>query len=75
METRDQYGLSEEQVQEFAEAFKLFDKEGKGTISIKEIGTIARFLSAMPTEGMLQEVSMRIILKAKELLISTHFFK
>ena len=60
METRDQDGLSEEQVQEFAEAFKLFDKEGKGAISIKEIGTIARSLSAMPTEGMLQEVSMRI---------------
>jgi calmodulin len=36
--------LSEEQVAEFREAFSLFDKDGDGTISTKELGTVMRSL-------------------------------
>ena len=31
--------LTEEQIAEFKEAFYLFVKDGKGTITIKELGT------------------------------------
>lgn len=33
-------GLSEEQVAEFKEAFALFDKDGDGVITTKELGTV-----------------------------------
>lgn len=36
--------LTEEQVQEFKEAFSLFDKDGDGTISTKELGTGLKIL-------------------------------
>ena len=36
--------LSEEQVEEFKEAFSLFDQEGKGFIYTKELGTVLRSL-------------------------------
>ena len=38
------YELSEEQVEEFREAFLLFDTENKGYIYTKEIGTVLRSL-------------------------------
>jgi len=31
--------LTEEQIAEFKEAFSLFDKDGDGTITTKELGT------------------------------------
>ncbi len=36
--------LSEEQIEEFKEAFSLFDTEGKGSIEFKELGTVLRSL-------------------------------
>lgn len=36
--------LSEEQIEEFKEAFSLFDQEGKGHIYTKELGTVLRSL-------------------------------
>lgn len=36
--------LSEEQIEEFKEAFSLFDQEGKGYIYTKELGTVLRSL-------------------------------
>ena len=39
--------LTEEQIAEFKEAFSLFDKDGDGTITTKELGT-ARTDSAKP---------------------------
>lgn len=35
-------GLSEEQCAEFKEAFAIFDKDGDGTITIKELGVVMR---------------------------------
>ncbi|KAL0481091.1 calmodulin [Acrasis kona] len=48
--------LSEDQVQEFKEAFSLFDKDGDGTISTKELGTVMRALGQNPTETELADM-------------------
>ena len=45
--TADQ--LSEEQIAEFKEAFSLFDRDGDGTITTKELGTVMRSLGQNPT--------------------------
>lgn len=41
---------------EFKEAFSLFDKDGDGTISVKELGTAMRSLGQNPTEKELREM-------------------
>merc|ERR1712146_51438 len=40
--------LTEEQIAEFKEAFSLFDKDGDGTITTKELGTVMRSLGQNP---------------------------
>ncbi|TEB30939.1 calmodulin [Coprinellus micaceus] len=54
LEMADQ--LSEEQISEFKEAFSLFDKDGDGTITTKELGTVMRSLGQNPTEAELQDM-------------------
>ena len=46
--------LTEEQKQEFKDVFSLFDKDGDGTITTKELGTVMRSLGQNPTEAELQ---------------------
>ena len=41
---------------EFKEAFSLFDKDGDGTITTKELGTVMRSLGQNPTEMELQDM-------------------
>ena len=48
--------LSEEQIDEFKEAFILLDKDGDGTINTKELGTCMRSLGKNPTEEELQDM-------------------
>lgn len=48
--------LNEEQIAEFKEAFSLFDKDGDGTITTKELGTVMRSLGQNPTEAELQDM-------------------
>ncbi|KAG6856683.1 hypothetical protein H0H87_001898 [Tephrocybe sp. NHM501043] len=48
--------LSEEQISEFKEAFSLFDKDGDGTITTRELGTVMRSLGQNPTEAELQDM-------------------
>lgn len=37
--------LTEEQIAEFKEAFSLFDKDGDGTITTKELGSFSIFFA------------------------------
>lgn len=48
--------LSDEQIAEFKEAFSLFDKDGDGTITTKELGTVMRSLGQNPTQAELQDM-------------------
>ncbi|KAJ6408453.1 hypothetical protein OIU84_011714 [Salix udensis] len=48
--------LTDEQISEFKEAFSLFDKDGDGCITTKELGTVMRSLGQNPTEAELQDM-------------------
>jgi len=48
--------LTEEQVSEYKEAFSLFDKDGDGQITTKELGTVMRSLGQNPSESELQDM-------------------
>ena len=48
--------LTEEQIAEFKEAFSLFDKDGDGVITTKELGTVMRSLGQNPTEAELADM-------------------
>ena len=52
--------LTAEQIAEFQEAFALFDKDGDGSISSKELGTVMRQLGLNPTEDELQEMIQEV---------------
>ncbi|GAB2275037.1 Calnexin-like [Dionaea muscipula] len=54
LEMADQ--LTDEQISEFKEAFSLFDKDGDGCITTKELGTVMRSLGQNPTEAELQDM-------------------
>ncbi|KAJ8264770.1 hypothetical protein GJAV_G00154970 [Gymnothorax javanicus] len=46
--------LTERQIAGFKQAFSQFDKDGSGTITTKELGTVMRSLGHNPTEAQLQ---------------------
>ena len=48
--------LTEEQIIEFREAFQAFDKDGNGSITTKELGTVMRSLGQNLSEGEIKEV-------------------
>mmetsp|Transcript_118450 Transcript_118450/g.205743 ORF Transcript_118450/g.205743 Transcript_118450/m.205743 type:complete len:172 (-) Transcript_118450:140-655(-) len=52
--------LTEDQIEEFKEAFALFDKDGDGTITADELGVVMRSLGRKPTmeelKAMIAEV-------------------
>ena len=50
--------LGPEQIAEYREAFTVFDKNGDGSIGVKELGTVMRNLGLEPTEEELHEVGV-----------------
>ncbi|RVD84729.1 uncharacterized protein DFL_006455 [Arthrobotrys flagrans] len=48
--------LSKEEVQTFEDAFKMFDKDGNGEISIDELGAVMKSLGQQPTESELRDI-------------------
>lgn len=63
--------LTEEQIAEFKEAFSLFDKDGDGTITTKELGTVMRSLGQNPTEAELQDMINEVDADGEYLIINT----
>lgn len=49
--------LTEEQIAEFYEAFRAFDKNGDGSISVRDLGTAMMALGQNPTHAELREVT------------------
>ena len=52
-------------IAEFQEAFSLFDKDGDGTITTKELGTVMRSLGQNPTEQELQDMIKEVDVDGK----------
>ncbi|WVQ79106.1 calmodulin [Cryptococcus sp. DSM 104549] len=48
--------MAEQLTKEFKEAFSLFDKDGDGTITTKELGTVMRSLGQNPTQAELEDM-------------------
>ena len=48
--------LTEEQIAEFKEAFQMFDKDGDGSITTKELGTVMRSLGQNPSEDEIRQI-------------------
>ncbi len=48
--------LTEDQIREFGEAFSLFDKEGTGTITTDDLGSVVRSLGLDPSEADLKHM-------------------
>lgn len=48
--------LTEERLMEYREAFKLFDKDGNGTIDVEELGIVMRSLGQNPTDEELEAI-------------------
>uniref|UniRef100_A0A8C4ST56 EF-hand domain-containing protein n=1 Tax=Erpetoichthys calabaricus TaxID=27687 RepID=A0A8C4ST56_ERPCA len=48
--------LTPEQIAEFKEAFFMFDKDGDGTITAQELGTVMRSLGQTPSDQELQDL-------------------
>ena len=54
--SEENFGLNEEQVAEFKEAFSLFDKDLDGRITEEELGIVMRSLGQRPTESELKNM-------------------
>ncbi|KAK2950231.1 putative Calmodulin [Blattamonas nauphoetae] len=48
--------LTQAQIDEFRDAFTLFDKDGDGTITVEELGVVMRSLGQTPTRTELQDM-------------------
>ncbi|KAI9257587.1 hypothetical protein EDC94DRAFT_614900 [Helicostylum pulchrum] len=48
--------LTQEQITEYREAFKLFDKNGDGSISASELGVVLRSFGMNPSDAELQDM-------------------
>ncbi|KAK3578506.1 hypothetical protein CHS0354_007758 [Potamilus streckersoni] len=49
-------GLTKDQIEEYREAFNLFDKDGSGHITTEELGVVMRNLGQSPTQEELEQM-------------------
>ena len=58
MTAGDKYSvkITDEQLESFKETFMMFDKDGDGTVSTKELGAVMRSLGNNPTQEELEEL-------------------
>jgi calmodulin len=64
---------SEDQVSQYKEAFTLFDKDGDGCITTKELGTVMRALGKSPTESEIKSFVAEIDPQSKGTVDFTDF--
>ena len=60
-------------VSEFKEAFSLFDKNGDGSISSKELGIVMRSLGQNPTDAELQDMINEVDIDGEQTLQNSPF--
>lgn len=53
--------LSEEQIAQYKEIFAVFDKDGDGSITAKELGTVMRAMGQNPSDQILDEMVRGIV--------------
>lgn len=53
--------FNEQQVADFRECFRLFDKDGNGTLSTSELATVMRSLGPNPTDVDLRDMIKEIV--------------
>ena len=56
MTKEEKQELTQEQIAEFREAFNIFDKDGDGHITVKELGSVMRSLGQYPSQRELEEM-------------------
>ena len=58
MSAGDKYSLkvSDQQIEEYKETFIMFDKDGDGTVSTKELGAVLRSLGSNPTPEEIEDM-------------------
>ncbi|KAL3873878.1 hypothetical protein ACJMK2_036961, partial [Sinanodonta woodiana] len=54
------FELTAQQIAELKQAFSLFDKDGDGTISTKELGTVMRSLGQNPSAEQLENIIIEV---------------
>lgn len=54
--------LTQERIDEFREAFQLFDRNGDGNISAKELGVVLRSFGMNPSDAELQDMVRMVFL-------------
>ncbi|GMF00704.1 unnamed protein product [[Candida] boidinii] len=65
--------LSPAQIEEFREAFSIFDKDGDGRISAAELGTVMRALGQNPTQQELNDLINEIDADGNSLIDFSEF--
>ena len=58
MSAGDKYSVkvSDQQIEEYKETFLMFDKDGDGTVSTKELGVVLRSLGSNPTPEEIEDM-------------------
>ena len=58
MSAGDKYSVkvSDQQIEEYKETFLMFDKDGDGTVSTKELGAVLRSLGSNPTPEEIEDM-------------------